>query len=139
MECLIHSPAFKFDKSQSICQRPGTTKEKPATTIFEKASHETKPLQGRARTTLKPQENDFSRLCKQNQCESSTILRPSIVSKWGGLRGLALPITAAGAPETRAPTRANPPKKHKSPTPSIFWRCCRLAAVRGFCTGSDSS
>ena len=68
MECLIHSPAFKFDKSQSMCPRK-QTKEKPITASYEKASHGTKLLQGRARTTRKLQGDDVSRLCKQDQCE----------------------------------------------------------------------
>ena len=69
-----YSPAFKFDKSQSMCPRQ-RTKEKPTTASNEKASHETKPLQGRARTTRKLQGNNVSRLCKQDQCESITILQ----------------------------------------------------------------
>ena len=53
-------------------ERKGKT---PSTTIYEKASHETKPLQGRSIATRKPQGNDFSRLCKQNECESITMLQ----------------------------------------------------------------
>ena len=68
------SRAFKFDKSQSMCPRQ-QPKEKLTTASNEKASHGTKPLQGRARTTRKLQGNDVSRLCKQDQCEPITRLR----------------------------------------------------------------
>ena len=57
---------------RTLEERKGVT---PTAAIYKKASHETKPLQGRARTTRKPQDNDFSRLCKQNQCEAITILQ----------------------------------------------------------------
>ena len=47
-----------------------TTKDKPATANNDKASHETTPLQGRARTARKAQVNNISRLCK-HQNDSS--------------------------------------------------------------------
>ena len=69
------APAFNSLKSQSMCPRQRTN-EKPATAENEKASHETTPLQCRARAARKIQGNDLSRLCKQDQCDSMT--RPGL-------------------------------------------------------------
>ena len=44
---------------RTLEERKGKT---PTASIYEKASHETKPLQGRSITTRKPQGNDFSRV-----------------------------------------------------------------------------
>ena len=95
----MRSPAFKFEKSQSMCPRQ-QSKEKPTTASNEKASHETNPLQGRARTTRKLQGNNVSRLCKQDQCESITIL----------LRNASKPQLA---PERERPVRAIQPQPVK--------------------------